>query len=640
MDESGSRLNFRSRLRHTDDVTVDLIEEFTEWLDEHGVPDADVLADHAERFVVWRGSAPLTTLNDDDVREFLLEWCPRQLTLPADRAGEMCEAVGEFVFFLGHTGRLRCGVDQARRMTRAAIGLTDTMTARMADPANFGMAKSLFAGIEGAESMTRDEFEAALQQRVDEHNALPLEARRAATDRFFQPAPIELPFRYVPPPQADVDAAVARAALPAKVRALRDYLGEDGKALTTTGNLKLADGRALVDLLDTGDELDPKVGDRTFTTRSTARLPRLMYLVELAIAIGAVRRHNKRLIPVKAWTKKTPLQHATTLFETVVDAGVLSATSAGWSPYADMDAVLDAGVVHWLAPLLAPDARADVDHIVALSKTVITHHLSGPPVEHYVNGDPLAHDVSQILEMLAMTGAVEWTEYRDAVTSWGSSYRVGGTIALTAFGRHALPELLPDAGLSLRTAVDLASASLDELLTELSHTEPEQYSAVLDSWQPSQPAPERAGAIAAMITDAPDARTRLFGLHLLKMFDAEVAEPFMRQLLDTAAAGHSAIWLLDHGLADGDTVGRFITPAIMVDILSELVDHPEALCEQFLVAHHPEAMLESFWRHRAPETAVVLDALGRHLPDRALAKQARRAALRHRSWMANGPKDA
>ena len=54
-----------------------------------------------------------------------------------------------------------------------------------------------------------------------------------------------------------------------------------------------------------------------------------------------------------------------------------------------------------------------------------------------------------------------------------------------------------------------------------------------------------------------------------------------------------------------------------------------------LAGHDPEAMLEFFWRHRAPETAAVLDVLGQHLPDRKLAKQARKAAMRHRSWLAN-----
>ena len=45
--------------------------------------------------------------------------------------------------------------------------------------------------------------------------------------------------------------------------------------------------------------------------------------------------------------------------------------------------------------------------------------------------------------------------------------------------------------------------------------------------------------------------------------------------------------------------------------------------------------LEQMVRHAAPETAAVLDALGQHLPDKKLAKAARKAAIKHRSWMAN-----
>jgi hypothetical protein len=47
------------------------------------------------------------------------------------------------------------------------------------------------------------------------------------------------------------------------------------------------------------------------------------------------------------------------------------------------------------------------------------------------------------------------------------------------------------------------------------------------------------------------------------------------------------------------------------------------------------AALEQMWRHPSPQTAAVLDALGWHLPDRDLAKAARKAATKHRSWMAN-----
>jgi hypothetical protein len=47
------------------------------------------------------------------------------------------------------------------------------------------------------------------------------------------------------------------------------------------------------------------------------------------------------------------------------------------------------------------------------------------------------------------------------------------------------------------------------------------------------------------------------------------------------------------------------------------------------------AALDQIWRHPSSLTAPVLDALGQHHPDRALAKAARKAAIKHRSWMAN-----
>lgn len=190
------------------------------------------------------------------------------------------------------------------------------------------------------------------------------------------------------------------------------------------------------------------------------------------------------------------------------------------------------------------------------------------------------------------------------------------------------------------SAPDISEADLTTLALVMNSVPKEQHSTLLATWKPALSASERAGVVAAWITHSTDARTRLVGLQLLKMFDTNVAEPYMRQLLDTAAAGHAAIWLLDHALADGATVGAFITPAIMVDILSQLLDHPDVLCDQFLGGYDPDRMLEFFWRHPAPETAAVLDVLGRHLRDPVLAKEARRAGFRHRAWMANASRSA
>ncbi len=614
-----------------------MIEEFADWLEERGVPDASAVVADARSFLDWRADAPLTTLDEKAIRQFLLEWCPRHVNLPPDGSADVCKAVGEFVSFLGWTRRLRGGPERGRTLAGMANGLADTMRARMADPNNFGMAKSMFAGIEGVESMTEQELMAAVQRRVDEHNALPLEQRRAATDRFFEPKPstVVLPFLHVPPPEAEVAAVAATAALPVKMQALRDYLGEAGKTLTTKGHLKLADGRALVEILDTGDEVDPKIGDSTFRTHSTAVLPGLTFLLALAEEAGVVRYRDKRLVPVKAWSRKSPIAKAAGLFRVVIEYGALS-TMRRSAFYGELYALLDEGVVHWLAGLLAPGAYAEFDDIVDLNRHVVLDQFGGTHIDSYVSGQGLAQDLSDILATLAMTGAIEWADREETVTRFGRRFWTGGTVSITAFGRHVLPEYLPAAGIELRTADDLTDADLDELVAAMGAVEPEQHSSMLAGWKPSLPAAERAGLVAAMAADAVDAHTRLVGLRLLGMFETDVAEPHMRQLLDTPAAGHAAVWLLDHGLADGDTVGGFITPTMMVDILAMLLEHPDALCEQFLGGPDPDRMLEAFWRHPAPETAAVLDVLGSHLPDRALAKQARKAAIKHRSWIANG----
>jgi hypothetical protein len=56
-----------------------------------------------------------------------------------------------------------------------------------------------------------------------------------------------------------------------QVRALVGWVGT-GRKLTQTGRVTLADARALVEVLDTGDRMDPVIGDRTFKTKSSEEL--------------------------------------------------------------------------------------------------------------------------------------------------------------------------------------------------------------------------------------------------------------------------------------------------------------------------------------------------------------------------------
>ncbi len=72
-----------------------------------------------------------------------------------------------------------------------------------------------------------------------------------------------------------------------------------GRKLTQTGQLTMADARHLVALLETGDEIDPVIGDRVFRAHSSADLTGLAVVVAWAKAAGLLRIVRGRLVPVK-----------------------------------------------------------------------------------------------------------------------------------------------------------------------------------------------------------------------------------------------------------------------------------------------------------------------------------------------------
>ena len=101
--------------------------------------------------------------------------------------------------------------------------------------------------------------------------------------------------------------------------------------------------------------------------------------------------------------------------------------------------------------------------------------------------------------------------------------------------------------------------------------------------------------------------------------------------------GHAALFLLQHGIAAPDEVSSFLDVGPLVDILATVFDTPDALAELFAETSSESDidLMEDLWRHDRPETIDVLDTLGKHLQDKQLAKAARKAAIKHRRWMAN-----
>ena len=123
----------------------------------------------------------------------------------------------------------------------------------------------------------------------------------------------------------DLEAAAEHALLTAQIRSFVPWVGS-GCKLTHTGRIGLADARHLVELLSTGDTIDPKIGDRVFKTKSSEELAHLIRIVEWAKAARLVRVSGTRLVPVKknATLPGRPLDLVTAMFAAYPKLGRLT----------------------------------------------------------------------------------------------------------------------------------------------------------------------------------------------------------------------------------------------------------------------------------------------------------------------------
>ena len=96
----------------------------------------------------------------------------------------------------------------------------------------------------------------------------------------------------------DLEAVAEKAQLTGQIRSFLGWVGK-GRKLTQTGRIGLADARYLIEFLGTGDQIDPVIGDRVFTTKTSEELPRLTRIVEWAKAARLIRVTGTRLVPVK-----------------------------------------------------------------------------------------------------------------------------------------------------------------------------------------------------------------------------------------------------------------------------------------------------------------------------------------------------
>jgi hypothetical protein len=212
-----------------------------------------------------------------------------------------------------------------------------------------------------------------------------------------------------------------------------------------------------------------------------------------------------------------------------------------------------------------------------------------------------------------------------------------GIVQLTPLGLYGVRARMLDAGMHAPAAGELADQPASVLLEALFGYPDRAARSEADQWlstrKPADAARELLQAARGDDRDAPG--RRLVAQQTLSLLGAE-AEPALREVLDDRELGGLArVWLTETGSANVPTPDQDMVFWLTIDTLAAQLDaddDPELLRELVtdLVARH-DSFFAAAWRVDHPATADVLEAMGRLHPDKAVSKEARKAAFKARS---------
>ncbi|WP_307714245.1 hypothetical protein [Streptomyces sp. V4I23] len=277
-----------------------LVDRLVRWAGERGLP---VDAFLAEAALEYRHRATvdgrLGLWEPRHVEELLLSWLPEQVTeLPGEECGDAPGTLRALLRFL-HAAHLADPRGPALEDSLAAVDeAAGEYRAAMADRTRWGLAKfwvmtAAEQGVDVVDGAALQRFAERAQRGKVAYDQQALDAvmERRLTGRVLTGvvrAEPQLPV--VLPPDDELRRRAEMPAVVAQLRGLAEWVGRDGRAVTATGRLRIADARELVDVLGTGDKAEG--------VRSSADLPRLGLLVEWAKKARLVRVAKGRLYAV------------------------------------------------------------------------------------------------------------------------------------------------------------------------------------------------------------------------------------------------------------------------------------------------------------------------------------------------------
>lgn len=575
-----------------------------------------------------------------DLDEVLFGLYPAKVLLDAEGIADVPEGFASFLRFLA--GRRPEHSPPFEVLAEYVELSASRFISAMNDEDNWSFGKRMWSTALGEGVDLSDEN--AIGRWMEDFNSRSLGERDQILGRL--PAPgdglLRSVFGSLPPvvlaSEDKLRALATDTVLVRRLTALVRYVGT-GRAVTDRGNLKLADGKELVEVLGTDDRVDEQIGDRVIKTRSSEDLRDVDWTYRIALATLMLEKKGTKLLPgSNAEWIDSPLDVAYGAFLVILQR--VGPTQHryrkdhyGFGWYAqDVDSQL--------SPLLLELYRdrdpRDVDELAETMWHVLEeeYDLSDvPPHKLDHHRDLVTSSIRLALDRLEELGIVEIADEVRTPRKYIGFERTGGTVQLAPLGLWAMQRMastLTDAPIvgALRAvpAAELLRAAAD-LADDLARAE-------IDAWIDHH-GDDAAEELCAALPGA-DETGRGLGFRALLRIGAPAAASVEALAAHPDLAEFVTVFRVDTIVASPDEMDRAGDPEGWCRLLQTVIElwGPDSAASAWAVpaAGDPgiDAMLNSAWRVPGFATGEVLAAVGGH-PDKRIAKAARKALFKYRS---------
>ena len=641
-----------------------LVAQFVGWLQQRRTAEVDEPSSDAAMLLDWKfnyGDGQLTSWTLLHLDEYLLEWYPRKVMIPQDLAQRTPANTSLFMVFLADQGLMSRRSSSLASIEKHLRQIEAPFLRAYNDTSRHGLGKSMLVGMESLGLGFDPGDPSSLERMMDTFNALSFEERGRMMG--IEPAPqspweplvngIDLPPAHRLS-QADLDAAAAATDVMQRFVAISAFC-QPGRKLTQAGRLTVADGTALARLLHSDEEA--LASDRKI--RSSDELGAMSLWVEWARLGGVVRTLKGALVATASWKKLSPTHQHTKAVDVLLEVGPLGLLHArGWHNR-DLDALIDDGSIELLVALYALGGQGmpyvellDMCRSVARSELSRGPYLTEQMLDVQVGralrafwavlesaGIVEAREVDPVLVLgrLGAPGLVPADALRVLVRSIGAEPSPNVGLAMTELGRAVMPARLSDGGYDIPAVGELVEGPLDAILDKISSWHRVRVEEEFLLWSARRGIDVIMAELRRIVVGTQEPQTRMACVDLAGLLDDD-AERAVRSLLPTRARGHVQGWLAQHGLlteSDQEDMSTFEAGLEMLSLHCTGTPDDDGvlrpLLAQLFEMLPPQEMMNVLWRVPEPWAGDLLAAIDRVVPDKAIAKQARKALHQHRS---------